>query len=356
MSASIPIFIDSGAFSAFTRNVVIDLGEYIAFLRDILLKMPTVVCANLDIIPKSGGRDTGKESYQNWKRMRAEGLDPVPVYHVNSDPCWLERYLDQTDYIGLGAMARIPGRKRLSILDRLWTKYLVNSDGMPRVRVHGMAMTSFGLLRRYPWYSVDSTSWLKASSFGGVCVPVRTGGKWDYNRPPVKIYVSDKSGMLGSRTEHFCNLPPNQRAVLEAYMAEVGVPMGVSTDELESVENGVSNDYWFRCKVNALFYVRTFQSLPWPRPFTIRRTEGMLDMPHPRWDGPSLKGRATMYLGGEMPIENFLRGRFESDPIRAGIMLTYFLLRNGDNLRGCQRLHALEKGRVYEAPTRDFPG
>src|SRR5205807_768623 len=74
------VFVDSGAYSAWTKGKPIKLGEYIAFCKQIMdmAKCP-VVFAALDVIPGVKGReptrleiqkacDEGWENYQAMKR------------------------------------------------------------------------------------------------------------------------------------------------------------------------------------------------------------------------------------------------------------------------------------------------
>lgn len=145
----IPLMIDSGAFSAWTRKEVISLDEYISFLKKHIVKYPDVVYVNLDVI------GNGKASYENWMAMRAAGLNPLAIYHATTDERWLKKYLHHTDHLGIGALAKMPSSSRTIILDRLWTKWLLDGHHMPTCKVHGMGISSFRHMKRYPWHSVD---------------------------------------------------------------------------------------------------------------------------------------------------------------------------------------------------------
>ncbi len=56
-------------------------------------------------------------------------------------------------------------------LDRLWEEHLCDSSGNPRVRVHGFGLTSLPLMKRYPWFSVDSSTWVQNAANGMVLIP-----------------------------------------------------------------------------------------------------------------------------------------------------------------------------------------
>ena len=101
----------------------------------------------------------------------------VPVLHYDPDrkkvARWLIRYLEKGySLIGLGGFSSsddfgIGGLERLldfvfSLLCPKWNNYL------PVCRVHGFAMTSPNLMLKYPWWSVDSASWIKSAAYGNI--------------------------------------------------------------------------------------------------------------------------------------------------------------------------------------------
>jgi hypothetical protein len=144
------IFLDSGAFSAFRQYRTIDLGEYISFIKTV---QPNVFAA-LDVIERP------EETFGNYRAMKAEGLEPLPVYHTNSNEKWLRGYLEAEPYVALGGMAREVRARRIKWLDWCWS---IIGEYWP-VKIHGFGVTDRKLLERYPWYSVDSASWLYGCS------------------------------------------------------------------------------------------------------------------------------------------------------------------------------------------------
>ena len=166
----IKIFLDSGAYSAFTKGIKIDLKAYCNYViknRDIIDTyegITTVMC--LDQI----GNDQG--SWDNQCMMEDAGLQPIPCFHHADKDRYLEAYLDKGyKFIALGGMSNARSNVRLKLwLDRIWSKYLCDETGMPKLMVHGLGVTSVGLMRRYPWYSVDSSTWVQAALFGGIYI------------------------------------------------------------------------------------------------------------------------------------------------------------------------------------------
>ena len=166
------IILDSGAYTVFKQGSTIDIDEYAEFVKN----SNSVFCDyfNLDVI---GDCVT---SYKQWVYLRSLGLNPIPVFHLGGDETYLLKYLKQTDYIAIGAVAGKSTPQRLLALDYLWNKYFINSSGEPLYKIHGLGMTSIDLIKRYPWYSVDSTSILFTGIYGKIYLPLWRNNQWDY--------------------------------------------------------------------------------------------------------------------------------------------------------------------------------
>jgi len=156
------IFLDSGAFSAFTQGASINIERYAAYIKrnaDFVH-----MAANLDVI---GGSE--QQTYDNQKRLEDMGVEVVPVHHARDRDEWLVRYIQEGyEYIALGGMVPESTPYLLEWLDHVWGKYLTDDAGRPVVKVHGFGLTSNRLMTRYPWTSVDSTSWVLTSRFGQI--------------------------------------------------------------------------------------------------------------------------------------------------------------------------------------------
>ena len=165
------IFLDSGAFSMFTQDVKVDLKAYAKFIRgnsDIV-----EVASNLDAI----GKGNERLSYDRQKQLESMGVDVKPVHHVRDHDDWLKRYLDEGyDYIFLGGMVPENTATLTKWLDHVWSKYLTHADGTPKVKVHGFGLTRPALMFRYPWYSVNSTSWVTHARNGGIFLDIAQSG------------------------------------------------------------------------------------------------------------------------------------------------------------------------------------
>jgi len=181
-------FADSGAFSAWTRGDPIDIEEYSAFVRYHAGYLEAY--AALDVIPESTHpseleRAAGR-SWQNYLDMKADGLDPIPIYHYGESRKWLDMLLGSgCTYIGLGGMGNANRAERAAWLDSVFHDL---PDG---IKVHGFGVSAINLLFRYPWYSADSMTWRLAANNGNVFIPLHDGTQFLYDRPPYLVHTKE---------------------------------------------------------------------------------------------------------------------------------------------------------------------
>nr|DAX34098.1 MAG TPA: hypothetical protein [Caudoviricetes sp.] len=198
------IFLDSGAFSAYTLGAKIHLPTYVDYIKrnkDILrVEDGVLMAAVLD------GIGDPLETYRNQLSMEALGVKPMPCFHAGEDERYLEWYIQNYDYISLGGMVGSSTKQLMLWLDRVWDKFLVDGSGRPRIKVHGFGITSIPIMERYPWWSCDSSSWIQAGSFGSIVTP-------EFG----PIAISDKSPQRHDAGMHLSTLTPaEQDKVLEA--------------------------------------------------------------------------------------------------------------------------------------------
>lgn len=166
------IFLDSGAFTMFTKGVNVDLKQYADFIQkyDRLIE----IASSLDAIGR--GEEYAQKSYDNFKTLLSYGAKVQPVHHARDPDHWLQRYIDEGhDYIFLGGMVAESSVFLREWLDHIWEKFLTNPDGTPKVKIHGFGLTTLDLMLRYPWYSVDSTSWVLKSRYGMIFLDLDEG-------------------------------------------------------------------------------------------------------------------------------------------------------------------------------------
>jgi len=198
------VFLDSGAFSAFTQGVKIDISKYCDYChknKDIIL-YPSV----LDAIGDYRG------TYHNQMEMERQGVKPLPCYHYGEPPEVLEHYIANYPYITIGGMVPISTPQLILWLDEIWERYLTHADGTPKIKVHGFGLTSLPLMFRYPWYSVDSSTWVQWAANGMILLPSK-GGQLD---------VSSKSSRRKVKGQHIDSVTPPQRLALEKEISSTG--------------------------------------------------------------------------------------------------------------------------------------
>lgn len=209
----VQVFLDSGAFSAFTKGVEVDLPKYCRYIQE-----------NEDIIRKDGdqilasvldGIGDPLETWQNQQRMERMGVRPLPCFHYGEDERYLEWYVANYDYITLGGMVPISTPQLKIWLDRIWEKYLTDGAGRPKIKVHGFGLTTVSLMARYPWYSVDSSSWVQIARTGSMMLI-----------PEAKVLsVSNQSPSRKVEGQHIDTLPAIQREAIEGRLAASGVDL-----------------------------------------------------------------------------------------------------------------------------------
>ncbi len=250
------------------------------------------IYANLDII------NNAEATWDNQLWFESKGLKPVPVFHFGSDIKWLEMYLAKGyKYICIGGLIPNSFSVLREPLDQLWLNYLTDDKGFPLVKVHGFAVTSPRLVHRYPWFSTDSTSWVKFGLYGSIVIPKRKFGKPDFKSAPNVIFLSVRSPQKEEKGKHIDTLSEFEREAVLAYIDRKGFVLGKSEvirkeagykalkgetiikkepDHVmveRVVIKGVSNDNVMRDTINAMYYQDLGRSVPdWPWAVKFKKT------------------------------------------------------------------------------------
>ena len=246
---------------------------------------------------------------QSWKVLKylekEHGLSPMPVIHYGTDLKWLKKHIDAGyEYIGLGGLGQEVTRAQyFAWADRAFDMICNQPSRLPLVKIHGFAMTGLALIMRYPWYSVDSTSWVVTGRLGSIYVPRYRSGKWIYDENSWKIAVSNRSPSTKEAGQHIETLSPRQKQVILDYIHDKGYKLGISqfkkvpqSHELEENEKwaekkpkdkkaerlleiveepGISNKYQLRDEMNIIYFQDLEKALPeWPWPFKMPGMKG----------------------------------------------------------------------------------
>ncbi len=176
------LFIDSGAFSAWTKGAKINVKEYIRWLNERAEDIH--LCGQVDVIPgdrvfgatPKQVREAAQATWDNYLFMRKRLKNPSALlytYHVGEPIEFLKRALEWKDengkyipYIALGGMVGKPAKIRDVFLENCFR--IIRESSNPNIKVHAFGMTDFELLEKYPIYSADSTSWIMVGAMGNV--------------------------------------------------------------------------------------------------------------------------------------------------------------------------------------------
>jgi hypothetical protein len=212
------VFLDSGAFSAFTKGIEVDIRAYCEYIHknaDIIETVDGSLCASV-----LDGIGDPLKTWQNQNIMEQLGVRPLPCFHYGEDEQYLEWYIANYDYITIGGMVPISTPQLIHWLDRLWERHLCDGAGRPKVKVHGFGLTSLPLMKRYPWYSVDSSTWVMWSANGMLLVP----GIGQVN-------VSSKSSSRKIEGQHLNTYTAPQRQAIIEHIESFGFEIKRLEDE-----------------------------------------------------------------------------------------------------------------------------
>jgi len=162
------VIIDSGAFTAWTSGKPIDPRDYAKWALDFKdrweHKMQALYFMNLDVI---GDQDA---SWVNQSILEGLGLKPIPIVTFGADKKHLIRALDNYDYIALGGLVpytrdKVKLQKWLDFCFAIIMQKYKATGVMPKI--HLLGVTTDWVLKRYPCFSSDSSSWVSCLRFGG---------------------------------------------------------------------------------------------------------------------------------------------------------------------------------------------
>lgn len=236
------LFIDSGAFTAWTQNRYINVDDYIHFINDRSEYIDYY--GQLDFIPgKINAPATPTQvsvaaeyTWQNYIYMYYKMKNPqglMYTFHVG-EPLWqLRRAMEWKDkqgrkiqHMALGGMVGKNRQTQISFIEKCFD--VIKHSSNPDVKVHAFGLIVPSVLENYPFYSADSAGWVQSGQNGCIYVPEGV------------VLISDQQK---SKKEHLYNNPQNIDKVSQ-YVNK----FGYTIKQLEV-------DYAARCVYNILFLV-----------------------------------------------------------------------------------------------------
>ena len=230
------IFLDSGAFSAYTLGVTLSVETYCDYIK-----------RNMDILRVDGscimasvldGIGDPLQTWRNQQEMELRGFRPLPCFHAGEDERYLEWYVKNYEYITLGGMVGSSTKQLCIWLDRIWDRYLTDGSGRPRLKVHGFGITAIPIMERYPWHSCDSSSWIQSAAFGSIVTP--THGP---------LSVSEKSPSRHDWGQHVTTLT----AIEQDYIFQMLEKQGFTYERLSTIyESRAAYNLWAFGVINTI--------------------------------------------------------------------------------------------------------
>lgn len=192
------VILDSGAFAAWSEGKVINREAYVNYCKR--YKDCITYFVSLDSIPgkkpKKGEEKTkfentppgefeisAKRSYANYKYMVKElakvGVEKnriLHVFHQGEPTKYLEDmvFRDRMEYIGISPSNAVSATKKIDWLEDD-VMPIVAPNGVPvnGLKMHAFGVSSFRILRSFPWYSADAGSWVRSAGKFSMYVPHR---------------------------------------------------------------------------------------------------------------------------------------------------------------------------------------
>ena len=148
-------------------------NEYLEMLEtDDRFKADNVVTVEFDV-------GSQEEKTERRRRFEERGIRVMPVYHPTDDEDYQERLFKRYGVVGIGGLVvgkegKFEAREFQPVFQRA-RKYMT--------KLHGFGMTTQEPMRKMPFYTVDSTSWLMGGKFGTT---------YEFRNGELKVYDGDK--------------------------------------------------------------------------------------------------------------------------------------------------------------------
>ena len=237
------LFVDSGAFSAYTKGKTIDLDDYISYLNEYGDYFNVMV--QVDFIPGKSNvvqdrqvyLDAPRVSWENFLHMR-ERLDKrlwdrfIPVFHEGEDFTWLDNMLTYKDaggkpleYVGISPHTETTTDRRLIFCKEVFRRI---EKLNPQVKTHGFGMTALNILPYINFTSVDSTTWLKGAIYGTILVHRHN-----------KLAAMNVGVRTTGASDHFCWLGDQAKEEVCRLIEDAGF----STEKLRKINPTADDEY-----------------------------------------------------------------------------------------------------------------
>lgn len=172
------IILDSGAFHAWSKGKQVDRARLLSWAVDIQERYGANESrlVNLDVIPGEKGRQASysekvkaaERGAENAVEIRRLGFSVIEVFHGGEPFAFLDDILDRRqphELIAVGGMGALSRPQKHQFCAQVFT-VLNDRYGNCIPPVHGLGMAAdTPLVRRFPWFSCDASSWFTARNF-----------------------------------------------------------------------------------------------------------------------------------------------------------------------------------------------
>ncbi|MDE2439040.1 MAG: hypothetical protein KGN01_06675 [Patescibacteria group bacterium] len=166
------------------------------------------------------------------EKMWKKGLDPVPVFHGDENvEERLRWYLKKgVSYLGISGFRKgLIGQKRTStrfdFTDSCFRVLWDTKTKRTKVKVHGFGCTELLLMLRYPWTSVDSSTWTTTGFNGAILLVHRNGTKF------TRLYISNHGNPVHRGKRHFSQLSTLAKDAIRPILEETGFSVEELSDD-----------------------------------------------------------------------------------------------------------------------------
>lgn len=209
------LFMDSGAFTAWTKGAVINVDEYCKYINEYGEYVDHF--GQLDTIPKVGASITetaeaARKTLDNYFEMISKVKYPEKItytFHVGEPEeilrealTWGAQHKDIMKTIAIGGLVRKNSVNKNSVISRVFN---VIRELYPEVKVHLFGCTSKQYFLDYPAHSGDSSNHIMSAINGHVNTP---GGLIGFGEKKIK--------------KHYSNLRHDEKEVVDKYLQEIG--------------------------------------------------------------------------------------------------------------------------------------
>jgi len=154
--------LDSGAFTFMTNSKKkVNWDEYVEQYANFINKNNVKYFFELDIDTIVGIKEV--ERLRN-KLEKLTNKKCIPVWHKSRGLEYWKKMVKDYDYVAIGGIVT----KEIKQHDYKYFLPLLKIARDNNCKVHGLGFTNLKSLSKYPFYSVDSTSWKSGGRFGSI--------------------------------------------------------------------------------------------------------------------------------------------------------------------------------------------